>query len=78
MPSRASIIAALHPDSSNALYYVARGDGSHEFSETYQAHRTAITKYIVKPEAVNILPASVKQFLSPCVVQIPLQRKKCH
>lgn len=31
MPSRASILAALKPESGDALYYVARGDGSHIF-----------------------------------------------
>ncbi|AAO90046.1 endolytic transglycosylase MltG [Coxiella burnetii] len=44
MPSRASILAALKPESGDALYYVARGDGSHIFSATYKEHKEAIKK----------------------------------
>jgi UPF0755 protein len=40
---RASILAALNPDStSKALYFVARGDGSHVFSRTLREHRVAV------------------------------------
>lgn len=45
MPSLASIIAALHPAPGKALYYVARGDGSHVFSETLEAHHEAVKQY---------------------------------
>ncbi|AJC50660.1 endolytic transglycosylase MltG [Coxiella endosymbiont of Amblyomma americanum] len=46
MPSYRSIWAALNPDLRSAdLYYVARGDGGHEFSVTYQSHLTAVRKY---------------------------------
>lgn len=39
----ASILAALYPDStSEALYFVARGDGSHIFSRTLREHRAAV------------------------------------
>ncbi|MBN1426068.1 endolytic transglycosylase MltG [Candidatus Fermentibacteria bacterium] len=42
-PGLGSIKAVLHPDRScRALFFVARGDGSHEFSETFSAHRAAI------------------------------------
>ena len=42
---RASILAALYPDSSSdALYFVARGDGSHVFSRTLRAHRVAVER----------------------------------
>lgn len=44
-PGRASIDAALHPATTNYLYYVATGDGSHIFSETYQQHLLAVKKY---------------------------------
>ncbi len=44
-PGEASILAALYPDSaSKALYFVARGDGSHIFSLTLQEHREAVRK----------------------------------
>ena len=51
MPSLASLHAALHPASGNVLYYVAKGDGSHEFSMTYAQQLKAIAKY----EHVKIL-----------------------
>jgi UPF0755 protein len=45
MPSEASIIAALHPGHGDALYYVARGDGTHVFTDTYQGHLSAVNRY---------------------------------
>jgi len=42
-PGRASIVAALYPDStSQDLYFVARGDGSHIFSRTLREHNAAV------------------------------------
>jgi len=35
----------LHPASTDALYFVARGDGTHEFSATLEAHNRAVAKY---------------------------------
>lgn len=48
MPSLASIHAALHPDDSDYLYYVARGDGSHIFSTNYRDHQQAVLKYRIE------------------------------
>jgi UPF0755 protein len=45
LPGRAAIHAALHPDSGSALYFVARGDGGHVFSETLTAHNRAVRAY---------------------------------
>ncbi len=45
MPGGASIRAALHPADTRALYFVSRGDGSHEFSETLEQHNRAVGKY---------------------------------
>ncbi|WLQ15284.1 endolytic transglycosylase MltG [Hahella aquimaris] len=45
MPGRASIHAALHPEITGDLYFVARGDGTHEFSKTHDAHVRAVRKY---------------------------------
>ncbi|HBN83363.1 MAG TPA: endolytic transglycosylase MltG, partial [Clostridiales bacterium] len=44
-PGLNSIIAALYPEEHNYYYYVATGDGSHEFSQTYDQHLAAIRKY---------------------------------
>lgn len=46
MPSRESLRAALHPDATDALYFVSKGDGSHQFSRTIQEHNAAVEKYI--------------------------------
>jgi UPF0755 protein len=45
MPGAASLQATLHPAPSRALYFVARGDGSSEFSEDLAAHNRAVNKY---------------------------------
>jgi UPF0755 protein len=45
MPGRASIAAALDPAQIPALYFVARGDGSSEFSNDLAAHNRAVAKY---------------------------------
>ena len=45
MPGLASLRAALHPASSDVLYFVARGDGSSEFSRTLDEHNRAVNKY---------------------------------
>jgi UPF0755 protein len=45
MPSIGSLQAALHPAEGNALYFVARGDGSHYFSATLEEHRAAVQAY---------------------------------
>lgn len=45
MPSLASIKAALHPEKSDLLYFVARGDGSSQFSRTLEEHNRAVAKY---------------------------------
>lgn len=43
-PSLSSIKAALNPAKVNYLYFVARGDGSHIFSETYSQHLASINE----------------------------------
>ncbi|RLA05398.1 MAG: endolytic transglycosylase MltG [Gammaproteobacteria bacterium] len=45
MPSEASISAAVHPAEGTELYFVARGDGSHQFSSTLEEHNQAVRKY---------------------------------
>lgn len=46
MPSQDAIHAALHPIIGTALYYVAKGDGSHVFSNTLEEHNQAVGKYL--------------------------------
>lgn len=45
MPGRASINAALHPMAGDSLYFVARGDGTHEFSSTLKEHNLAVDTF---------------------------------
>lgn len=45
MPSEAAIRAALNPTSTRALYFVARGDGTHVFSDDLVAHNRAVNRY---------------------------------
>ena len=46
MPGQAAINAALHPDSSsNNIYFVARGDGTHVFSATLEEHNLAVNNF---------------------------------
>lgn len=45
MPGQASLRAALNPAASNALYFVARGDGSSVFSRTLDEHNQAVNKF---------------------------------
>jgi len=45
LPGRAAIEAALNPDLSKALYFVARGDGSSEFSESLAEHNRAVDRF---------------------------------
>lgn len=45
LPSRAALHAALHPAPGKALYFVARQNGTHQFSETLAEHEAAVRKY---------------------------------
>lgn len=45
MPGRDALHAVMHPADGNALYFVARGDGSHHFSATLAEHNRAVAQY---------------------------------
>ncbi len=45
MPGKAALLAAVQPAQSKALYFVARGDGSSQFSATLDEHNRAVNKY---------------------------------
>ena len=48
LPSKAAIEAALHPAAGDAVYFVAKGDGSgtHNFSATLSQHNQAVNAYL--------------------------------
>lgn len=45
MPGKDSIHAAINPEPGEALYFVARGDGSHVFTSNLNDHNNAVIKY---------------------------------
>ena len=45
MPGKASLLAAVRPAASQALYFVARGDGSSQFSSNLDEHNRAVNRY---------------------------------
>lgn len=45
MPGMAALQAVAHPAKTDALYFVAKGDGSSQFSATLDAHNQAVNQY---------------------------------
>jgi UPF0755 protein len=45
MPGLASLRATVQPDKTSALYFVSRGNGTSEFSQTLSEHNRAVNKY---------------------------------
>jgi UPF0755 protein len=45
MPSKASLIAAAHPEKTNYLYFVADGKGGHTFTTNLASHNKAVQAY---------------------------------
>ena len=52
-PGRAAINAALNPEVGSSLYFVARGDGSHQFSDTLEQHNAAVRQFQIEQRAEN-------------------------
>jgi len=45
LPGESSIIASLNPDSGDSLYFVSRGDGTHQFSVSLEEHNAAVNRF---------------------------------
>lgn len=45
MPGKAALLAAVQPAPTPALYFVARGDGTSQFSASLEEHNRAVNKY---------------------------------
>ena len=48
LPGEAALVAALHPAPIKALYFVSRGDGASQFSDTLAEHNAAVSRYLLK------------------------------
>jgi len=46
LPSKKAIEAAMHPDQSDAIYFVATGNGGHKFTSNLQDHNRAVQEYL--------------------------------
>ncbi|MFY8272571.1 endolytic transglycosylase MltG [Pseudoalteromonas sp. SSDWG2] len=48
MPSRKALMATVQPAQSDYYYFVAKGDGSHQFSKRLEEHNQAVRQYQLK------------------------------
>ncbi|TCB51074.1 endolytic transglycosylase MltG [Acinetobacter sp. ANC 4779] len=46
LPSQKAIEAAMHPDASNNIYFVATGNGGHKFTASLDEHNRAVQDYL--------------------------------
>lgn len=61
LPGRAAIAASLNPAPGDALYFVARGDGSHVFSANLEAHNEAVRYYQIEGRSETYRSAPPQQ-----------------
>lgn len=62
LPGVASIEAALHPDQSDSLYFVGRGDGYHAFAATLEQHNENVRRYqLDRRSDYRSTPALIKE-----------------
>ena len=47
-PGRESLRAALYPAKTSYLFFVAKGDGSHQFSTNLRDHNRAVRRYLLR------------------------------
>lgn len=47
LAGRDALHAALHPSNDTFLYFVARGDGGHQFSNTLEEHNAAVRQFLL-------------------------------
>ena len=64
LPSQASLDAVLHPPPTPYLYFVARGDGSSEFSTNLADHNRAVAKYQRKAATLSSIGTREPAFTS--------------
>ena len=67
-PGRDAIRAAVQPASGESLYFVARGDGTHQFSSTLDEHNAAVRKYQIEQRAKDYRSAPTPSAQKPSVL----------
>lgn len=53
MPGREALMAAVDPKDGTSLYFVAKGDGSHVFSNSLQEHNAAVRRFQIEQRAAD-------------------------
>lgn len=62
LPGARSLYAALHPDQGKSLYFVAKGNGYHQFSDTLEQHNEAVRKYqLQRVQGYRSVPARAQE-----------------
>jgi len=61
LPGKEAIEATMHPAPGDALYFVAKGDGSHQFSASLEEHNRAVQHYQVKARTSDYRSAPATQ-----------------
>ncbi|BBP66313.1 aminodeoxychorismate lyase [Pseudomonas sp. Cab53] len=87
MVGREAIHAALNPTPGDSLYFVARGDGSHVFSDDLESHNNAVREFQLKrradyrsspaptaPDGQAPIPAASPDTQPEAVPQVPAQQ----
>lgn len=50
-PGRDALLAAVRPEKTDYLFFVSQNDGTHVFSQDYEAHTRAVKKFQLDPKA---------------------------
>ncbi len=77
LPGREAIHAALHPAPGKALFFVAKGDGTHMFSDNLGEHERAVDEFQLRPSrnyrssppASQALSDDTSKSAAPAVIQ---------